>query len=122
MAPRLSARFYVDANVVVTLSTIRTLVGRLEQDIAVSAAIVFRSDWMLVAGTRGLRRYVLSEVAQRRFGDSTKLVADDTYVRIQFRPDERETVASARSIVALVLDQSQFALSPQRATLTSSVS
>ena len=37
--------------------------------------------------------------ARRRFDVFPKLIADDLYVRVQFKPEERETLAVARSIV-----------------------
>lgn len=110
-------RMYIDADVFVTISTIRTLVRRLERGdvIAVAPRPFFDLNgcsWGVRAfydircrlpsfgeGIGGSGVYVLSEAGRRRFGEFPKLVADDTYVRVQFKPTERETVASARSTV-----------------------
>lgn len=116
-AARAFPRIYVDADVVVTLSTIRTLAQRLEQGdvIAVAPRPYFDltgCSWPVRAfysirsrlpsfgeGIGGSGVYALSEVARRRFDGFPNLVADDTFVRIQFRPEERETLTLVRSIV-----------------------
>jgi hypothetical protein len=50
-------------------------------------------------GIGGSGVYALSEAGRRRFGQFPDVTSDDGYVRIQFRPDERETVAHAHSFV-----------------------
>ena len=110
-------RIYVDADVVVTLSTIRALAERLERGdvIAVAPRPYFDltgCSWPVRAfydircrlpsfgeGIGGSGVYALSEIARRRFDDFPNLVADDTYVRVQFKREERETLTSVRSIV-----------------------
>jgi glycosyltransferase involved in cell wall biosynthesis len=110
-------RIYVDADVVVTLSTIRALAERLEQGgvIAVAPRPYFdltACSWLVRAfydircrlpsfdeGIGGSGVYALSEIARRRFNDFPNLVADDTYVRVQFMREERETLTSVKSIV-----------------------
>jgi glycosyltransferase involved in cell wall biosynthesis len=117
LAARTFPRMYVDADVVVTISSIRILVERLQQgDVVAVAPRPFFDlkdcSWAVRAfydirsrlpsfgeGIGGSGVYVLSENARRRFHDFPRLVADDTYVRVQFKPNERETVASARSTV-----------------------
>jgi glycosyltransferase involved in cell wall biosynthesis len=110
-------RMYVDADVVVTLSTIRALAQRLERGgvIAVAPRPYFDltgCSWLVRAfydvrcrlpsfgeGIGGSGVYALSEIARCRFGAFPSLVADDAYVRVQFKPVERETLASVHSIV-----------------------
>lgn len=116
-AARAFPRIYVDADVVVTISTVRALVKRLERgDVAAVAPRphfdLKECSWAVRVfydircrlpsfreGIGGSGVYALSESARRRFGAFPKLVADDTYVRVQFKPDERETVASVSSTV-----------------------
>lgn len=110
-------RVYIDADVVVTLSTIRKLVQRLQtgEIIAVAPRPNFEltnCSWAVRSfynircrlpsfreGIGGSGVYVLSEIARRRFGVFPTLVADDAFVRIQFKPQERETLASVCSTV-----------------------
>jgi glycosyltransferase involved in cell wall biosynthesis len=110
-------RIYVDADVVVTLSTIRALAERLERGgvIAVAPRPFFDltgCSWPVRAfydircrlpsfgeGIGGSGVYALSQIARRRFNDFPSLVADDTYVRVQFNREERETLTSVKSIV-----------------------
>lgn len=116
-AARVFPRIYVDADVVVALSTIRALVDRLERGDILAVAPkpyfdVTDCSWPVRAfydircrlpsfgeGIGGSGVYALSEIARRRFDNFPELVADDTYVRIQFKPEERETLAFVRSIV-----------------------
>lgn len=110
-------RIYIDADVVVTLSTIRTLADRLKRGgvLAVAPRPYFDltgCSWPVRAfydircrlpsfgeGIGGSGVYALSEIARRRFNEFPNLVADDTYVRVQFKPEERETLTSVKSIV-----------------------
>jgi len=50
-------------------------------------------------GIGGSGVYGLSKVGRSRFDKFPNIVADDAYVRIQFRPAERETLASITSTV-----------------------
>jgi hypothetical protein len=43
--------------------------------------------------------YALSETGRNRFAEFPRVTADDGYVRIQFRSEERETVAAVYSTV-----------------------
>src|SRR6185312_13289195 len=110
-------RIYVDADVVITLATVRALAERLER--AGVIAVAPRADfdltgcsWLVRAfydirrrlpsfgeGIGGSGVYALSEAGRSRFGAFPKLIADYTYVRIQFKPEERETLNSVRSTV-----------------------
>lgn len=116
-ASRSFPRVYVDADVIVALSTIRTLVEYLENESAIAVAPTPHFElndcsWPVRAfynircrlpsfgeGIGGSGVYALTQVGRRRFGTFPNLVADDTYVRVQFRPEERATLDSVRSIV-----------------------
>ncbi len=116
-AARAFPRIYMDADVVVTLSTIRALADRLERGGVIAVAPLPFFDlagcsWLVRAfydvrcrlpsfgeGIGGSGVYALSEIARQHFDAFPEVIADDTYVRVQFKPEERETVATARSIV-----------------------
>ena len=116
-AARAFPRVYMDADVVVTLSTIRALAERLERGGVIAVAPRAHFDltgcsWLVRAfygircrlpsfgeGIGGSGVYALSEIARRRFEAFPKLVADDTFIRVQFKPEERETLAFVRSVV-----------------------
>jgi glycosyltransferase involved in cell wall biosynthesis len=116
-AARSFPRVYVDADVIITADAIRALATRLEQGDVLAVAPTPNID---VAGCSrfvrayfGIRSclpssrqgiggsgiYALSEAGRKRFDDFPKLVADDVYVRVQFQPQERETLAHVTSIV-----------------------
>ena len=116
-AARTFPRIYIDADVIVTIFTIRALAARLERGdvVAVAPRPYFDLNgcsWLVRAfydvrcrlpsyneGIGGSGVYALSETARRRFDHFPQLVADDTYVRVQFKPEERETLASVKSTV-----------------------
>ena len=116
-AARAFPRIYVDADVVITLSAIRALAECLKKGdvIAVAPMPYFElsgCSWPVRAfyeirgrlpsfseAIGGSGVYALSEVGRGRFGAFPDLVADDTYVRIQFKPEERKMLNSVRSIV-----------------------
>jgi glycosyltransferase involved in cell wall biosynthesis len=110
-------RIYADADIVITADAIRALAARLEGGGVLAAAPT--PDINLTGCSRLVRRYfsvrallpsaregiggsgvyALSEAGRKRFGQFPNIVADDTYVRLQFRPHERETLTTVRSIV-----------------------
>jgi glycosyltransferase involved in cell wall biosynthesis len=110
-------RIYVDADIVITVDAIRALARRLEQGgvlaVAPTADINLTGCSWLVRkyynirsllpssreGIGGSGVYALSESGRRHFGQFPDIIADDTYVRLQFRPDERETLPSVRCTV-----------------------
>jgi len=110
-------RIYADADVVLTLETIRTLARRLEQGGVLAVAPTPRFDltgcsWPVRAcydirsllpsareGIGGSGVYALSAAGRGRFHEFPKVTADDGYIRIQFQPGERETLSSANSMV-----------------------
>jgi glycosyltransferase involved in cell wall biosynthesis len=110
-------RIYSDADVVIALDTIRALESRLEKGdvLAVAprpsfdftgcslAVRAFYDIKLLLPsqneGIGGSGVYALSKIGRNRFGQFPNVAADDGYVRIQFRPDERETLAHVSSTV-----------------------
>jgi glycosyltransferase involved in cell wall biosynthesis len=110
-------RIYVDADVLITLSSIRTLAARLELGDVLAVAPqscidLYGCSWCVRAyydircrlpsareGIGGSGVYALSHAGRRRFGEFPNVTADDGYVRIQFMPKERETLAYVRSTV-----------------------
>jgi glycosyltransferase involved in cell wall biosynthesis len=110
-------RIYVDADVVIRISGIRRLKECLEKgDVAAAAPTAYFElsgcSWPVRAFYKVRRRlpsssegiggsgvYALSESGRSRFGTFPNLVADDMYVRLQFKPKERATLTSVRSVV-----------------------
>jgi glycosyltransferase involved in cell wall biosynthesis len=110
-------RIYSDADVVMTLDAIRTLARRLERgDVLVAAPTpsfdLAGCSWPVRAyydirsylpssreGIGGSGVYALSAAGRARFLEFPAVTADDGYIRIQFLPQERETLASAQSTV-----------------------
>lgn len=110
-------RVYADADVVITLETIRTLARRLEHGGVLAVAPMPEFDlsgcsWPVRAcydirsllpsareGIGGSGVYALSAAGRGRFREFPKLTADDGYIRIQFQPAERETLRTAHSLV-----------------------
>jgi Glycosyl transferase family 2 len=116
-AARSFPRIYADADVVITLQTIRTLARRLERGDVLAVAPTPSFDfagcsWPVRScyeirsllpsakeGVGGSGVYALSGAGRARFQEFPSLTADDGYVRIQFQPEERETLQSASSKV-----------------------
>lgn len=110
-------RIYADADVVITVETIRALARRLERGDVLAVAPTPNFDlagcsWPVRAcykirsllpsaqeGIGGSGVYALSAAGRMRFREFPNLTADDGYVRIQFQPEERETLRSASSTV-----------------------
>jgi glycosyltransferase involved in cell wall biosynthesis len=110
-------RIYVDADVVVNLDVIRALASRLHQGdmlaVAPRPSISLEGcSWLVRAyfairarlpsaqqGIGGSGVYALSEAGRKRFGAFPDVIADDGYVRIQFRSEERETLDDVISTV-----------------------
>lgn len=110
-------RFYVDADVQISADAILRMASVLESGRALAVAPRFgmdlrRSNWFVRAfyavngllptsreGIGGSGVYGLSEAGRRRFGEFPKLTADDGFVRVQFRPEERMTVDDCVSVV-----------------------
>ncbi|MDF0517974.1 glycosyltransferase [Bradyrhizobium yuanmingense] len=110
-------RIYVDADILITVDAILALARRLDQGdvlaVAPTADINLAGCSWLVRKYFGIRSrlpssregiggsgvYALSEAGRRRFGQFPDITADDTFVRLQFRPGERETLPRVRSTV-----------------------
>ena len=110
-------RIYVDADVVITHDAVRALAARLERGDVLAAAPT--PDINLTGCSRPVRAYfdvrarlpsaregiggsgvyALSAAGRDRFPQFPDIVADDTYVRLQFKPEERETLSTVRSVV-----------------------
>lgn len=109
-------RFYVDADVVLDLASIRAMARVLERGDALLAAPTLRMDlshttWPVRAYYRvwtslpynqvmvGTGAYGLSRAGRARFGRFPNLIADDGFVRFSFSPAERVRVDGAFSWV-----------------------
>jgi glycosyltransferase involved in cell wall biosynthesis len=110
-------RIYVDADIVIAVDALLALARRLDQGdvlaVAPTADISLAGCSWLVRKFFGIRSrlpsshegiggsgvYALSEAGRRRFDQFPDVTADDTYVRLQFRREERETLPSVKSTV-----------------------
>ena len=110
-------RFYVDADVVLSLDALRKMAALLKESDVLAVAPDFNMEltgcsWPVRAffhindllpssregiGTSGV--YGLSELGRRRFQQFPQIIADDAFVRIQFRPEERKTERGCWSTV-----------------------
>ncbi|MBN9043655.1 MAG: glycosyl transferase [Rhizobiales bacterium 62-47] len=115
-AARSFPRIYLDADVTITIDTVRAISERLQNGVLLAAPTPafdlngcswpVRAYYALRArlpsarqGVGGSGVYALSEQGRARFGAFPDVVADDTYVRLQFAPSERETIRSLTSTV-----------------------
>jgi glycosyltransferase involved in cell wall biosynthesis len=110
-------RIYVDADIVISVDAIRALANRLERcdvlavaptadidltDCSWPVRLYFAVRRRLPSSRQGIGGsgvYALSEAGRRRFGQFPDVIADDTFVRLQFKPVERETLEAAKSNV-----------------------
>ena len=110
-------RIYADADILITADAIRALAQRLERGdvlaVAPTADINLAGCSWLVRKYYGIRSrmpssregiggsgvYALSEAGRKRFGQFPAVIADDAYVRLQFKPEERETLPYVQSTV-----------------------
>jgi len=109
-------RFYVDADVVLDLASIRAMARALDRGDALLAAPTLRMDlskttwpvrayyrvWMSLPYNQvmvGTGAYGLSRAGRARFGRFPDLIADDGFVRFSFSPAERVRVEEAFSWV-----------------------
>jgi len=110
-------RIYADADIVITVDAIRALTRRLERGDVLAVAptpdiTLTGCSWLVRKyydirsrlpssreGIGGSGVYALSEEGRKRFTRFPDLIADDMYVRLQFKPEERETLPSAKSMV-----------------------
>lgn len=110
-------RIYADADIILTVDAIRALVHRLDQgDVFVVAPTadvnLTNCSWPVrryfeiraqlpsaKEGIGGSGVYCLSESGRKRFSQFPDVIADDTFVRLQFKPHERATLATVKSTV-----------------------
>ena len=110
-------RVYIDADIVITVDAIQSLVRRLERGdvLAVAPTPVINlagCSWPVRKyyeirsrlpssreGIGGSGVYALSKAGRERFAHFPAVIADDIYVRLQFKPAERETLRSVESTV-----------------------
>ena len=111
-------RFYLDADVVLPLESARRVADVLRGGRALAAAPRLRVDlsdrpWAVRAyyaiwtrlpyvaqGMIGSGVYAVSEAGRARFGAFPAIISDDGFVRLQFAPSERVSVAGARFEIA----------------------
>lgn len=110
-------RFYVDADVELSLAALRRVGEELERPGVLCAAPTARFEltdrpwpirWFyearhhlsyLNSDVAGACVYALSEAGRMRFDEFPEIVADDLFVQEQFRPEERRVVEDAICIV-----------------------
>lgn len=103
-------RFYVDADVILPIESIREVTRVLNEGRALAAAPLMQVDltdrpwtvrvfykvWVNLPycrrGMIGSGVYALSEEGRKRFDRFPPVTADDAFVRLHFRPEERMTV------------------------------
>jgi glycosyltransferase involved in cell wall biosynthesis len=116
-ASHIFPRVYADADIVITVDAVRTLARRLERGDVLAVAPtpdvnLTGCSWPVRKyfdvrsrlpssreGIGGSGVYALSEAGRRRFVEFPNVISDDTYVRLQFKRNERETLGSVKSIV-----------------------
>jgi glycosyltransferase involved in cell wall biosynthesis len=114
---RFFPRIYVDADIVITADAVRALADRLRRGDVLAVAptpdidltgcswpvrLYFSIRDRLPSARQGFGGsgvYALSETGRKRFAQFPDVIADDTFVRLQFKPDERETLRSVKSRV-----------------------
>jgi glycosyltransferase involved in cell wall biosynthesis len=110
-------RIYADADVIITIDAVRALASRLNcgdvlavaptPDINLTGCSWPVREYFSVRsrlpsareGIGGSGVYALSEIGRKRFTQFADVIADDTYVQLHFRPEERETLAYVKSTV-----------------------
>ena len=107
-------RFYIDADVIVPSDSVRETASTLQDRSIFAAAPLMNVDctersclvkafyrvWLNLPycrnGMIGSGIYALNEKGRKRFKDFPPLTADDGYVRLLFKPQERMTVQSCQ--------------------------
>lgn len=110
-------RIYADADIVISVDAILALAKRLEQGDVLAVAPtpeinLAGCSWLVRKyydvrsrlpsareGIGGSGVYALSEEGRRRFSQFPTVIADDMFVRLQFKSEERETLPSVKSTV-----------------------
>jgi glycosyltransferase involved in cell wall biosynthesis len=112
-------RFYLDADVILPRESLLKIADVLQKGPALAAGPAVKFEVMdrpwtvrafydicsrlpfLHAGMVGTGVYALSEEGRKRFESFPNITADDTFVRLQFSPQERKTVDSCFSTVSV---------------------
>jgi glycosyltransferase involved in cell wall biosynthesis len=120
-------RVYVDADILITVDAIRSLARRLELGDVLAVAPtpdinLTHCSWAVRKyyevrsrlpssreGIGGSGVYALSREGRKRFANFPDVIADDIYVRLQFKPEERETLPDVKSMVFPPRTASQLA-------------
>jgi glycosyltransferase involved in cell wall biosynthesis len=110
-------RFYMDADVILSPDDLQAIANvltdgpilaaspRMQMDFSNASWAVraFYQVWMTLPytqlGMMGVGVYALSETGRRRFDRFPNVIADDGYIRILYKPQERKAVNEAVSIV-----------------------
>jgi glycosyltransferase involved in cell wall biosynthesis len=110
-------RIYTDADIVITANDIRALASRLEKGDVLAVAPtphinLTDCSWLVRRyydirsrlpssreGIGGSGVYALSRAGRERFAEFPHVIADDIFVRLQFKPHERKTLADVTSTV-----------------------
>src|SRR5687768_4810251 len=110
-------RFYLDADIRISIGDVWKVVAEMQRKNALAAAPQMRIDlsgssWAVRsyydiwcdlpycrAGMIGAGVYALSEEGRRSFPEFPNIIADDRYIRALFREDQRIGVSDADSIV-----------------------
>jgi glycosyltransferase involved in cell wall biosynthesis len=112
-------RIYVDADIILSLDSVRRLAGVLDDKGVLAAAPAvgpgfpegtgwvvraYYQFWMALPyiqeGMMAAGVYAVSREGRKRFAEFPAIIADDGYVRLHFTSEERVEVAAARSIVS----------------------
>ena len=111
-------RFYLDADIRLSLGDISKVVVAMKNNNALAAAPrmqmdLTRASWIVRSyydiwcnlpycreGMIGAGVYALSEEGRKHFSDFPNIIADDRYIRALFREDQRIGVSNAVSIVS----------------------
>lgn len=103
---RFSARVYLDADVLLSPPLLAQIVRALDRDDAVYAsgqvnitaetswfsqayAVFYRQVPFFTQGVPGCGLFAVNQAGRERWGAFQQIISDDTYVRLQFSPDER---------------------------------
>jgi glycosyltransferase involved in cell wall biosynthesis len=110
-------RIYADADILITVDAIRALARRFERGDVLAVAPtpeinLTGCSWSVRRyyeirsrlpssreGIGGSGVYALSEEGRKRFSQFPGIIADDMFVRLQFKPEERETLPLVKSMV-----------------------